>query len=85
MQVVIGGGLASIKVQNLLAQSPGFRSDFSVTVVQPHDFYECPITQPSCFLKPEQHGQRPCAFPLEQVPPAAAARARATSADYMYE
>jgi NADH dehydrogenase FAD-containing subunit len=66
-QVVIGGGLASIKVQRLLAQSPGFASDFSVTVVQPHDFYECPITQPSCFLKPEQHGQQPCVLPLEQV------------------
>lgn len=64
--VVIGGGLASVKVQRLLAQAPGFRSDFSVTVVQPHDFYECPITQPSCFLKPEQHGQPPCALSLAQ-------------------
>ena len=54
-------------MQKLLAQSPGFCSDFSVTVVQPHEFYECPITQPSCFLKPEQHGQQPCVLPLEQV------------------
>lgn len=56
-----------MKVQKLLAKAPGFGSDFSVTVVQPHDFYECPITQPSCFLKPERHGQQPCVLPLEQV------------------
>jgi hypothetical protein len=53
-------------VQRLLAKADGFGRDFGVTVVQPSAFYECPITQPACFLRPEQHGRRPFVLPLEE-------------------